>query len=839
MTQLVRDLRYAFRSLRNAPLFTVIAVLSMALGIAANTAVFTLVDQVILRKLPVSDPEELVQIHAQGTENNGVMMGDGTELSYPMYRDLRRMNQVFSGMFCRMPTSLHVGHAGRTEQVTGELVSGTFFPQLGVRPAAGRLFTESEDRSPGGHPVAVLGFGYWQSRFNGDPSAVGSTIRVNNQALEVVGVLQAGFAGLDIGQPTQLYVPISMQPRMGPEWLKLEDRRVRWVQVFARLRTGITAARAQASLQPLYRSLLEEESTDASFAQTSADTKRRFLEGKITVDSASRGHSGLRQSVTEPLLILMAIAGGVLLIVCASMANLLIARGAARHRELALRLAIGAGPGQVVRLMLAESLLLGTLGAGLGIVLAAWGADLLLGFFVTPESPLAVRASADGRILLFTCVLSLGTALAAGMLPAVRSTRVDLAPTLKGSGGGVVAEQPRLRKSLVVAQVALSFVLLIGAGLFLRSLRNLLEIDPGFDSSRVVTFSFDLSRSGYQGARAEAFAKKLLDTLVRVPGVSSSAFAFQGLLGGGGWGMGFTVEGHQPAPGDDTGAAANSVTPGFFKTLQIPVIAGREFTEREDYSAARKEGWPYTVAIVNETFAKRYFKGANPIGRHIGIGSNPGTQTAIEIVGYVKDTKYAAIREETVPQVFFPYLQANIEYATAYARTDGDPQPVIQAIRREVAALDPQLALYGVGTLDERVMRSVVNERLIASLSTTLAAIATLLAIVGLYGVMAYTVTRRTREIGIRMALGALASQVARTVVREAGVLVVIGLAIGLAAAWWLGRYVQNQLYGVVPADTTTIALAALGLIAVAMMATLLPARRAARVSPMSALREE
>jgi predicted permease len=839
MRSLARDFQYAVRNLRNAPLFTTIAVLSMALGIAANTAVFTLVDQVVLRKLPVADPKAIVQVHARETENNGVTMGDGTELSFPMYRDLKDHNQVFTGMFCRMPTSLHVGYAGRTEQVDGELVSGTFFPELGIRPALGRLFTHAEDRSPGGHPVTVLGYRYWQTRFGGDESIIGRTIHVNSQPLEVVGVVQPGFAGLDIGRPTQVYVPITMQPRMGPAWLKLDDRRARWVQVFARLREGLTVKDAQTGLQPLYRSLLLAESKDAAFAQTSADTKRRFLEGTLTVEDASRGHSGLRQSVTEPLLILMAISGGVLVIVCASMANLLIARGVARHREVALRLAIGAGPGQIIRLMLAETVLLGALGAGLGIVLAGWGAGVLLGFFVTPDSAMAVTAAADGRILLFTAALALATALGAGILPALRSTRVDLAPSLKGSGGGVVAEQPRLRKTLVVVQVALSFVLLIGAGLFLRSLRNLLEVDPGFETSQVVTFNFDLSRSGYEGERATAFAETLLETIKTVPGVGSAAISFQPLLDGGGWGMPFTIEGYQPPAGESAQSAANSVTPGFFGTLQVPLIAGREFTERDGRSTARAQGWPYSIAIVNETFVKRYFRGQNPIGGRIGIGDSLGTDMPIEIVGYVKDTRYAAIREEATPQVFFPYLQANIEYATAYVRTDRDPALVVQSIRRAVAGLDPQLALYGIGTLEERVMRSVVNERLIASLSATLASIATLLAIIGLYGVMAYTVTRRTREIGIRMALGALRSQIAGGILREAGVLVLIGLSIGFAAAWWLGRYVQNQLYGVVPADSTTIALAACGLSAVAALASLVPARRAAGVSPISALREE
>ena len=469
MSQLFADLRYALRTLRRVPLFTTVAVLSMAFGIAANTAVFTLLDQVILRTLPVVRPAELVQVHAAGMENLGGSLGDGTELSYPMYRDLRDQNSVFTGMFCRAQTSLHVGHDGRTEQVSGELVSGTFFPLLGVRPAVGRLFTPDDDRTAGGHPIAVLGFTHWRSRFNGDPAIVGRTITVNGQPLEVVGVVQQGFEGLDIGQPVQLYVPVSMQPKMGPAWLQLEGRRFRWVQVFGRLRTGMTPETAQAGIQPLYRALLQQESTGTAFNRAAADTKRRFLEGALTVADASHGHSFLRDFVSEPLTILMALAGGVLLIVCANVSNLLIARGAARQRELALRLAIGAARRQIVRLLLVESLVLAALGAIIGLILASWGADVLLAFFVTADAPQAVTANPDGRVLLFTCALTVLTALLAGLLPAFRSTRVDVTPALKGSGGASVREEPRLRKTLVVAQVALSFTLLIAAGLFLAA----------------------------------------------------------------------------------------------------------------------------------------------------------------------------------------------------------------------------------------------------------------------------------------------------------------------------------------------------------------------------------
>ncbi len=840
MPHLAADLRYALRSLRKAPLFTTVAVVSIAFGIGANTAVFTLVDQVVLRKMAIANPSEIVQLTAAGTETYGGSIGDGTELSYAMYRDLRDSNRVFSGMFCRMGTSLYVGYDKRNELATGELVSGNFFSLLGVRAAAGRVFTPSDDPVGGGRAVAVLGFDYWVSRFNADRSILGKGIIVNGHPYEVIGVAEQRFRGIDIGQPVQVYLPVTMQPKIGPSWLQIDGRRFRWVQVFARLKPGITAAQAQAGVLPLYRSILEREATDAAFASASADTKRRFLAGALTVVDASRGHSRLQASVQEPLLILMAVAGGVLLIVSANLANLLIARGASRHRELALRLAVGASRRQIIRLLLTESLLLAIAGAILGVLMASWGADMLLGFFITPENPIAVSADADARVLLFTVGLAILTALAAGIFPAFRSTRVDLAPALKGSGGGAVNEQPHLRKTLVVAQVALSFLLLIGAGLFLRSLDNLLAVDPGFTTSRVLSFSFDLERSGYEPARARAFARDFLDTLRTLPGASSAGYAFFGLLEGGGWGMGFTVEGYQPAAGEGAGSACNGISPGFFKAMGVPLVAGREFDARDDRIEPPPDGWPYRVAIVNQTFVDRYFKGRNPLGRHIGIGDDPGTPMPIEIVGVVKDIRYAAIREEKGPQVFFPYIQANeIAFVTAYVRTEGDADAMMGTIRRRLSSLDPGLAIYNVATLEDRVERSVVNERLIASLSSALSAMATVLSVIGLYGVMAYTVTRRTREIGIRMALGALASQIAYRVLREAGMLVGVGLLLGFGAAYWLGRYVQGQLYGVTPADGWTIFLAGAALATVAAFAAMVPARRASRIAPMMALRDE
>jgi predicted permease len=841
MRDLAADFRYTLRGLRQAPVFTIAAVLSMAFGIGANTAVFTLVDQVLLRRLPVAKPAELVQVHAQGTESYGGGMGDGTELSYAMYRDLREHNQAFSEMFCRFTWSFQVGYDGRAERADGEMVSGSFFPALGVGAAVGRVLGEGDDEKPGGHPVVVLSHRYWKARFGGDPSVVGKTMVLNGHPFEVIGVAEERFNGLDLGAPAQLYVPMAMQPQMGPEWLKLDTHRFRWVQVFGRMKPGLTAQKAQAALQPLYASLLEAEAADAeAFKKASEDTRKVFLAGKLKVESAATGHSDLRQQVTKPLLVLMAVAAAVMLLVCANVAALLVARGLARRRELAVRLAIGATRARLVRLLMVESLAVAVLGSAVGLMLAQAGAGVLLAYFVTPENPLAVSAEADGRVLLFTALLGASAALGAGLVASLRAASGDLAPTLKSTSGSVAAP-PRLQKGLIVAQVSLSFLLLIGAGLFVRTVGNLLAVDPGFKTDHVVTFGVDIERSGYKGDRGRALFAQLLEAMATTPGVTKSAGVFQPLLAGGGWGMGFTIEGFTPPKGDGAGSLCNAVSPGFFATMGIPVLEGREFDARDARPAGQPDpdGWPYRVAVVNERFAEKYFEGKSPLGRHVGIGEDPGTAMPIEIVGLVKDTKYMAIKEDRRPQIFFPFLQTGIDAAVFYARTDQPVDAAVAALRRSVSSVDPNLALYGVGTLDGQVQRSIVNERAVASLSAALSGIATLLAVIGLYGVLGYSVARRTREIGIRIALGARERQIAQAVLGEAGRLVAGGLLIGLAFAWWLGRYLESQLFGVSPGDPRSFAVAAALLASVALAAASFPARRAAKVAPMTALRQD
>ena len=537
MTHLLADLRLAARSLARAPLFTFVAVVSIALGIGANTAVFTLLDQVALRPLPIQRPDELVQIHARGEENYGGGSGNGTELSWPMFRDFQDKAAGFAGIVGRVSTSMHVGHQGSSERVEGDMVSGNFFEVLGVGAALGRVFTPADDRTPGGHPLAVLGYDFWRRRFLGRADVVGQPVLINGQPFTVIGVAARGFYGLELGVSSDVYVPVTMQPQLGPAWLKIDDRRFRWVQVYARLQPGASAERAQAGLQPLFSAIRQSEAQEPGFERASSETRKQFLASQIHVDEARHGQASLQRELAPSLMILMAVAAGVLLIACANVANLLIARGAARERELALRRALGAGRGRLAWLLVAEALVLAAVGSVFGLLLATWGAGLLVDVFSTTDAPPPVTTSPDLRVVAFTTAIAILTALVSGLAPALRAAKGGVSAALKAAGGGVVREQPRLRKTLVVVQVALSFLMLATAGLFVRSLDNLLRVHPGFVTSQVTSFSVDLERSGYEDARSQQFARALHERLQALPGVDAAGLALFGILEGGGWGM--------------------------------------------------------------------------------------------------------------------------------------------------------------------------------------------------------------------------------------------------------------------------------------------------------------
>ena len=839
-SSLGHDLRVALRSWRKAPAFTLIAVGSIGLGIGATTAIFTLVDQVLLRALPVTDPHQLVQVTAEG-ESYGSSRGDGTELSYPMYAGLREGAEVFSGMFAVVGFAIQVGESVQPERVYAELVSGTYFPVLGVRPAHGRLFTEDDDRSPGGHPLAVLSHAFWTSHFGASPAAVGRTMVVNGRSYTIVGVAEEGFDGVELGRPAQVFVPLMMKPQITPAWNGLDERLNRWVRVFGRLRPGLTPQQARLALEPAFRAQIQLDLMDPRFATASPAARERHGQNRLALLPGDQGRSRFRGSLSTPLRVLMGTAAGLLLIACANVANLLLARGAGRGREMAMRLALGATRRRLVGQLLVESLALAAAGGLAGLAIAAFAAPLVLGLFVNPETPQAVSTAPDLRILGFTLAVSTLTGVLFGLAPALHATRPDLAPTLKAQAGSVLGGASRLRKALVASQIAASLLMLVGAGLFLRTLHNLLAVDVGFRARSLVSFTIDPSLNGYAPAATKEFSKRLIERLGAAPGVSAAALSYIKLLDGNRWAADIGIEG-KPAREDGRAPLCNMVGPGFFRALGIPLLRGREFDERDAGTAIEGPGGgpPFRVAVVNERFVKEYLGDAEPIGRRVGFGTDPGSPTPIEIVGVARDARYADVRDEVQPQIFFPYLESpNPGQFTVYVATAQPPETAFAAAREIVRELDPNLPVAAPRTVEQQVGRSLSRERLVATLSAVFGVLATLLAVVGLYGVMAYTVARRTREIGVRMALGAKTGAIRWMVIREALAVAAAGIAVAAPVAWWLGRLVRSQLYGVAVGDpaTTTAAVALLALVSV--LAGLVPSSRAARVQPTTALRYE
>jgi len=831
---MLQDLRYAVRTLRKAPLFTSVAVFSLALGIGANTAIFTLVNQIILQLLPVRHPEELVLLTARGRHygsNNG-----GNAISYPMYQDFRDKNQVFQGMFCKYGMDFSLAVDGRTEAISGELVSGNYFPVLGVGAALGRVFTAADDLYQGQHPLAVLSYGFWKSRFNGDRGVLGKRIVVNGYPLTIVGVSRAGFDGVEAGVSPQIRVPMMMKRELtNGTFYSLNNRRGRFVQAFGRLRPGVDIQTAKAGLQPLFHQILNMEVREKDFARATPYTKEQFLKMWMDVLPASKGRSNLRRQFANPLWALMGIVGLVLLIACSNVANLLIARATARKKEIAVRLAIGASRRKLVVQLLEESLLLSCVGGALGIGLAAVMDKTMLSFLPADTIPITVSWIPDSRVLLFTLAVSVLTGLIFGLIPALQATKPNLAGTLKDQAGAVIGgTSVRLRKGLVAAQVGLSLLLLIGAGLFVQSLKNLRNVNPGFQTESLVTFFVDASLNGYKPERSREFYRQMVERIDATPGVKTAGLAVIAVLTGNEWDSSVAVEGYTAKQGENVGPHMNFVSDGFFDALGVRVLAGRSFDLRDDQPNAAK------VGVINETFAKRYFGGQSPVGRHIGMGGDPGTKLDIEIVGVVQDTKYEDMRTEVPYELYRPYRQVEFTIGmNAYVRAQGDPAGLFPALRQAVRETDANVPIVGMRTLQQQVDQSLTTERMLATLSAIFGLLATVLAAVGLYGVMAYMVALRTREIGIRMALGAGRPAVVWLIMREVMVLAGVGIVIGAPAAWFLSRLVESQLFGVKPADPPTIVLAMIGIGAVAAISGYLPARRATGIDPIRALRWE
>ncbi len=827
----VQDARYVFRQLRKSPVFTASAVLTLALGIGANTAIFSLVNQLILRLLPIKDPGRVVELAGRGS-HYGSNYGHNM-LSYPVYQDIRDRNQVFSSMMCRRAEDLTIGVASQSEVRSGELVSGNYFAMLGLHPFIGRLFTASDDLHQDAHPVAVLSHAYWMS-LGGDRHIVGRTIHVDNYPMTVVGVAQPGFDGLEPGLPTEIFVPVTMTSAIlaDRDFAHLYDRRQRWLNVYGRLKPGVTMQMAQAGLQPLFHQILDSEVRQPAFRGATSYGKAQFLKMWLNVVPGSQGNTELRQTFEKPLWVLMGVAGLVLMITCANLASLMIARALVRQREISVRLALGASRFRMMRQLLTESMLLAILGGVAGIGVAVPIVRGLVAFLPPNVGGYTISTSPDLRMLGFSSAVALLTGILFGLAPALQATRPNITTTLKDQATGFAgnAAQASFRKILVSAQVSLSLLLLIGAGLFVRSLGNLRSLNPGFHTQNVVQFKLSSLHSiGYDDAHATAFYRLLKERLRSLPGVGSVGLASIALLSGDDWENGMTIAGHQAKPGEDTDAFMNAVTPGYFQTLGMHFLSGRDFTR----SDGRK------VAVVNQRFAAKYFGSRSAVGRYIGRGADPGTPTDIEIVGVVNDTYYESLQQKVSRQVYLCANQGFLDNGTVYVSTADNPRALFGRLRSVVRSIDAKLPILFMKTVRQQIDESLVTERMVATLSTGFSVLATALAVIGLYGVMSYMVARRAREIAIRIALGAMKGSVVWLVMREVLLLVSVGIFIALPLAFGLAHLVQAQLYGIQPADPLSIICATVLLAAVASLAGYIPARRAASYDPIQVLRHE
>ena len=693
MAPLLNDLRYAFRGLRRSPLFATVAILSLALGIGANTAIFTLIDQVLLRKLPVKSPEQLVMLYQSGSHNGSNM---GTRMhSYPMYQDYQQRAEPLSEVLCRRLVPASVSVDNQTERLTAELVSGNYFSMLGVPAAVGRVFNSKEDdQNYNAHPVVVLSYGYWQSRFARDPAVVGRKILVNDFPMTIVGVSAAGFDGIDPIESPEIRVPVQMKPVMLPDWpwLHVDDRRSRWVQVFARLKPGYTAESVAGTLQGMFLQIRKQEMTLPAARDWSQYMRDSFMRGEMHVESAATGFSGMRNEFSTALIVLMCMVGLVLLIACANVANLLIARGFARQREIAVRLSLGASRRMLVRQMLVESLVLSAGGALVGLALAVLLTRGLLALMPASGDPILVSASPDLRILSFTLLVTVATGIIFGLLPALRASAPDPWRTLKDTVGSIASTGGSLflRKGLVAAQVALSFLLLFGAGLFVKSLQNLRTIDTGVTLDNLVTFQIAPALSGYDRERGTLLYQQILERLRAAPGVRSAGVASVAILSGNEWDSSMSVEGHRPQDGEDMQAFMNALSPGYFETMRIPVQEGRDFRDSDARETA-------TVAIVNRRFATHFFPKSTAIGKKLGFGVGPETKLNIEIIGVVADSLYEGPREGVRRQVFLP--KWGNSSGAFYVRTTEASAAAYGIIRREVRQSAATMPVYQLKTL--------------------------------------------------------------------------------------------------------------------------------------------
>ncbi len=817
-----RDLRYAVRMLLKSPGFTVVALLTLALGIGANTAIFTVVNAVLLRRLPVERPQELLELR-RGLRGQQTPPGGG--FSYPVYKLFRDQNEVFTGIVTASLVQVRAKVSAEAEPVEGQYVSGNFYSVLGVRAAIGRTLAEEDDRieDGGSPPVVVISYGFWQRAFGQDPSVIGRQLSVEGKQFTIVGVSAAGFSGIQTGRPQEFAIPIVLEPRLRPAtWLGNVD--FNWLAIVGRVKPGMSARAAEANLNVIYKAHLENRAGTIH----DSGSRQRFLAQVISVNNAGRGLARLRDQYAKPLYILMAMVGSVLLIACVNIANLLLARASARRREFAVRLALGASRGRLISQLMTEAVLLALAGGALGLVFAGWTSALLVTFL----KGVRLDVHPDATVLSFTGAVCLSASLIFGLVPALRATRAQARLGLEGVGGrAVIGSDSRLRALFIVSQVALSLVLVIGAALSVATLRNLETLDPGFRREHVLLANVNPGRAGYKDARLVTFYEQLLRGVRQLPGVRAAGLSMLTPISGAQVDLPAVVEGYSAGPNEDTTALINQVSPGYFETIGTPIVLGRDFNPQDGDPTSPR------VVMINETMARYYFSGANPIGRQVKLGR----EEPAEIIGVVKDAKYNSLRETTARTAYLNCLQdpkraASLSLAV---QTIGPVPAAVNTIRRTVQTLDAAVPISGFTPFARQVEESLLQEQLMATLSSLFGGLALLMASIGLYGVLAYAVERRTREIGIRMALGACGANVILLVLRETLLLVVIGISLGLPTALALGRFVATLLYGLKPGDPGTLATATALLLGVAVVAGYFPVRRAARLDPMAVLRHE
>jgi predicted permease len=828
--------RFALRTLFKTPFVTSVAILSLALGIGANTAIYSVFDQLLRRPLPVPEPHRLVNLEAPPPKPGNTSCNQAGDcdrvFSYPMFRDLERAQSVFTGLAAHSLFGANVAARGQTLSGDGLFASGGYFSTLQLAPALGRLLGPDDDKVPGEGHVAVLSHAYWTSRFGRDPGVLNQTVTINGQPMTVVGVAPEGFDGTTLGAKPVVFVPITMRDifQPGARTSTFENRRSYWAYVFGRLKPGVTIEQARTALDIPYKSILNDVEAPLQIGM-SDQTMAKFRARQVTVVPGERGQSGIDRDARSPLILLLAVTALVLLIACANIANLLLARSAARAGEMAVRLSIGASRRHLITQLLAESCLLASFGGAGGLVVAKWTLDLITAM-LPPEAATTTQFHLDWGILPVTAAVTLGTGILFGIFPALHSTRPDLIASIKGQAGQPSGARAaaRFRTVLATSQVALSMALLVAAGLFMKSLANISRVDLGLNPDNVVIFRVAPVLNGYKPERSRQFFKDLEGALSAQAGVSSVSDSTVPLLSGSNNNNNVLVEGFRAGLDTDVSSRFNRVGPDYFRTLGIRVLAGREFSQTDDNGAPK-------VAIVNEAFLKKFGLGSDAVGRH--VGSQADGKLDIEIVCIARNAKYSQVKQEMLPTYFLPYRQADVGAMTYYVRTSANPDAFMATVRREVVKLDPNLPVDNMKTLPDQIEQNVFLDRFVTVLSAAFAVLATLLAAIGLYGVLAYTVSQRTKEIGLRMALGAQPKRVRGMVLKQVGLMIVVGGTIGLTVAVWVGSIASALLFQMKGWDPVVLVSAAIGLTLVALAAGYAPANRAAQIDPMRALRYE